>query len=280
MAVLGSISGGGTGTFGDSLVVENGEQDVLLIDQATGNVLQRYTSPDFSDLILFDVALAKDNTFYVLGDFNDFTGVIVHMNLAGDTLGEFTLPVTDSPGFLSPEGFGYDPTDGSFWVPLPNSATLLHVDSSGNLLSDYSVPANPDDAAVGPDGNIYISQVFSGEITQLNPSTGAVSYFASSPFPLDLTWSAAGDLWVGDIDAGVEEYNSSGGSPIAYYGTSETSAGEPGPAGNVWDATLFDEVYQYAQNGAFLTSTFYFPEQPGLAVLGDVPGEQPFDAAQ
>ena len=178
---------------------------MILIDQATGNVLQRYTSPDFSDLILFDVALAKDNTFYVLGDFDDFTGVIVHMNLAGDTLGEFTLPVTDSPGFLSPEGFGYDPTDGSFWVPLTNSATLLHVDSNGNFLSENSIPANPDDAAVGPDGNIYISQVFGGQITQFNPSTGTSSFFASSPFPLGLTWSAAGDLWVGDLDAGVEK---------------------------------------------------------------------------
>ena len=82
---------------------------------------------------LFDVALAKDNTFYVLGDFNRFTGVIVHMNLQGQTLGEFTLPVSDNPGYLSPEGFGYDPSDGSFWVPLINSAHVMHVDASGNF---------------------------------------------------------------------------------------------------------------------------------------------------
>ena len=91
-AVLGSISGGGF-SFGDALVVEF--DDVILIDQNTGNVLQTYTSPDFSDLILFDVALAPDNTFYVLGDVNEFTGVIVHMDLEGDTLGEFTMPVSD-----------------------------------------------------------------------------------------------------------------------------------------------------------------------------------------
>ena len=78
-AVLGSISGGGF-SFGDALVVEF--DDVILIDQNTGNVLQTYTSPDFSDLILFDVALAPDNTFYVLGDVNDFTGVVVHMDLS------------------------------------------------------------------------------------------------------------------------------------------------------------------------------------------------------
>ena len=114
---------------------------------------------------------------------NVFTGVIVHMNLQGQTLGEFTMPVSDSPGYLSPEGFGYDPTDGSFWVPLINSATLVHVELSGNLLAEYSIPSNPDDAAVGPNGDIYISQVFSSQITQFNPSTGVSSIFAYSPVP-------------------------------------------------------------------------------------------------
>ena len=272
-AVLGSIAAGGA-SFGDSLVVQF--DNVILIDKNTGNVLETFTSPDFGDLILFDVALAPDNTFYVLGDYNDYTGVIVHMNLQGQTLGEFTLPVSDSPGYLSPEGFGLDPRDGSFWVPLTNSATLLHVDASGNYLAEYSIPSNPDDAAVGPDGNIYISQVFSSQITQFNPSTGVSIDFAYSPFPLGLTWSAAGDLWVGDIDEGVEEYDSSGGYPIAYYGFEGSTAGEPAPSGNVWDANIFyDTVFQWAPNGSELTGTFFEPEQPGLAVLGDVPGEAP-----
>ena len=110
----------------------------------------------------------------------------------------------------------------------------------------------------------------------LTPRPGTSTDFASSPFPLDLTWSAAGDLWVGDLDNGVEEYNSSGGDPIAYYGSFDSSAGEPSLSGNVWDTNIaFDEVYQYASNGSFLTGTFFEPYQPGLAVLGDVPGEQP-----
>ena len=110
---------------------------VLVVDKNTGNVLDTFTSPDFSDLELFDVALAPDNTFYVLGDVNSYTGVIVHMNLQGQTLGEFTMPVTDAAGYASPEGFGLDPNDGSFWVPLVNSATLTHVSSSGALLATY-----------------------------------------------------------------------------------------------------------------------------------------------
>ena len=278
-AVLGQITGSPL-TFGDALVVEDqfgetGVGDVLVVDQKTGNVLDTFTSPDFSDLVLFDIALAPDNTFYVLGDLNLYTGVIVHMNLGGQTLGEFTMPVTDNPGFESPEGFGLDPTDGSFWVPLTNSATVVHVSSSGTLLGSYAVAADPDDAAVGPDGNIYVSQVLSGYIGVLNPTTGSYSQFTSSPFPLNLTWSAAGDLWVGDLDEGVEEFNNAG-TLINLYGFFYTSAGEPGPAGNVWDANFgFDTLYQYAPDGTELTSTFFNAYQPGLAVLGDVPGELP-----
>ena len=129
----------------------------------------------------------------------------------GDTWASSRCRSPTAPAYLSPEGFGLDPKDGSFWVPLTNSASLLHVATRAATSSaEYSVPANPDDAAVGPDGDIYISQVFSGQITQFNPSTGTSTFFASSPFPLGLTWSAAGDLWVGDLDSGVEEYNSSG----------------------------------------------------------------------
>ena len=236
-AVLGQITGSPV-SFGDALVVEF--DDVIVVVKNTGDVVDTFTSPDFSDLVLFDIARGPDNTFYVLGDVNDFTGVIVHMNLQGQTLGEFTMPVSDAPGFLSPEGFGLDPTDGSFWVPLTNSATLVHVSSTGTLLAEFSIPSNPDDAAVGPNGDIYISQVLSGQITQFDPSTGTSTEFAVSPFPLNLTWSVAGDLWVGDIDVGVEEFDRSG-VLIGGVADSGTSAGEPALSGNIWDTNIFDD---------------------------------------
>ena len=59
------------------------------------------------------------------------------------------------------------------------------------------------------------------------------------------------------------------------YGLSGSSAGEPAPSGNVWDANFgSDTLYQFASAGSELTSTFFNAFQPGLAVLGDVPGEQ------
>jgi methionine-rich copper-binding protein CopC len=274
-AVLGSILGT-PASFGDALVVETGfNGDVILIDKGNGAILEHFKSTAFSGLYLFDIALAPDNTFYVLGDQNLFTGVIVHMDLNGDTLGTITVPVSDPGGFLSPEGFGLDPRDGSFWIPLTNSATLVHIDASGNLLKEYAIPSNPDDAAVGPDGNIYISQVFSGEVTVFNPTTETDSFFAASPFPLDLTWSVAGDLWVGDIDGGAEEFNSSG-TLINQNFDSGATAAEPAPSGNYWDTNVFSgRVNQFTPSNSVITQTSAPLFQPGLAVLGDVPNEAP-----
>jgi hypothetical protein len=274
-AVLGSILGT-PASFGDALVVETGfNGDVILVNQSDGTILQHFNSPAFSGLYLFDIALAPDNTFYVLGDQNLFTGFIVHMDLQGDTLGTITVPVTDSPGFLSPEGFGLDPRDGSFWIPLTNTATLVHIDASGNLLAEYAVPSNPDDAAVGPDGNIYISQVFSGEVSVFNPTTGTDSPFASSPFPLGVTWSVAGDLWVGDLFGGAEEFDSSG-KLINQVDTSGPTAAEQTLSGNIWDTNVFfGLINQFTPTGGIVTQTGAPLFQPGLAVLGDVPNEAP-----
>ncbi len=153
---------------------------------------------------------------------------------------------------------------------------MLHLSPSGSLLNEYAVASNPDDAAVGPDGNIYISQVFSGQIDQFNPTTGVNSFFASSPFPLGLTWSVSGELWVGDIDAGVEAFNSSGVLVQSIFNPGD-SAAEPALSGNIWDANISsDLVNQYTSSGSILTQTSFSPEQPGLAVLGDVPGEAPW----
>jgi methionine-rich copper-binding protein CopC len=272
-AVLGQITGT-SATFGDALVVTTGfSGNVELINKGDGSVLKTYSSPAFSGLYLFDVKLAADNTFWVLGDLNLFTGELIHMDLAGDTLGTIISPVSDSPGFLSPEGFGIDPKDGSFWLALANSGNVVHLDSSGNLLNEYFIGPNVDSAAVGPDGRVYVSLVFTNQIDVLDPSTGNVSFFTSSPFPLDLTWSVAGDLWVGALDGGAQEFDSSG-NLIATYDTFGATAAEPALSGNVWDTNIFTSlINQFSSAGTLLTSTSAPLFQPGLAVLGDVPGE-------
>ena len=209
LAALGTLVGGPS--FGDALAVEAG--DVLLINQTSGKVEKTFTSPDFSGLTLFDVALGPDNTFYVLGDLNNFTGVIVHMDLQGNTLGDVYFAGSDPGNYYSPEGFGFDPKDGSFWVPLPNSASLLHVDSAGNLLSLNAVTEFPEDAAVGPDGKIYLTQAADGRDLGLRSHDRHRLFLRLIARPINLTWSAAGDLWVGDFNNGAEEFDTRGPHP-------------------------------------------------------------------
>jgi methionine-rich copper-binding protein CopC/protocatechuate 3,4-dioxygenase beta subunit len=272
-AVLGTITSASP-SIGDVLTIQGPFGPVVLIGK-NGAVKASFNSPAFSGLYLFDIALAPDNTFYVLGDLNQFTGEIIHMNLRGQTLGTIISPVTDSPGFLSPEGFGLDLRDGSFWLALANSGNVVHLDSSGNLMREYFVGSNPDDAAVGPDGAVYVTRVFNNEVDRLDPSTGSVSFFTSAPFPLNLTWDASGNLWVGALQGGAEEFNSSGGFIKSVDGTGVVAA-EPTPLGNIWDTNIFSStVNQFSATGSLLSQTGLPLFQPGVAVLGDVPGEQP-----
>ena len=91
-AVLGSI-GGSPYQDGDAVVVES--SDVIVINRNSGQIVDRITSPSFSGLFLFDAALAPDNTIYVLAS-TLFSGVIIHVDLSGDTLGTIDLPVSRS----------------------------------------------------------------------------------------------------------------------------------------------------------------------------------------
>ncbi|HKM53703.1 MAG TPA: SdrD B-like domain-containing protein, partial [Isosphaeraceae bacterium] len=286
-AALGTILGS-PASFGDALAINGsstpalGSSSVILVDHKTGTVLKTYTSQAFSNLSLYDVKLAADNTFWVLGARSGAPGVLVHMDLAGDTLGTIVAPVSDTAGYISPEGFAIDPRDGSFWLPLFNSGNIVHLDPSGKLLGEFNVGGNPIDDAVGPDGKIYISQHFQSEIQTLDPSTGVTGVFASSPNPFDLTWSVAGDLWVGDASSGAQEFDSSGKLLNVYDGIGVIAA-EPALSGNVWDTNVSKElVKQYSASGTLLTSTPFNPNtsQPGLAVFGDVAGEQALQQPQ
>ena len=151
----------------------------------------------------------------------------------------------------------------------------MHVDSSGKLLSLNPVASDPYDAAVGPDGKIYITHYAENQITAFDPSTGNETYFAYSPYATHLTWSVAGDLWVGSEQIGAEEFDQSGNllDTIDDYGT---TAAEPAVSGNIWTTeTYSDQATQYSPDGSVLTSTGLSPSTPSLAVLGDVPAGGP-----
>ena len=58
-------------------------------------------------------------------------------------------------------------------------------------------------------------------------------------------------------------------------------AGEPAPSGNVWDTNIFTGTANQFSSGRRSAQLDHLPLfQPGLAVLGDVPGEAPLPPPQ
>ena len=195
--------------------------------------------------------------------------MIVHLDLSGNTLGVITLPTDPSSGFFSPEGFALDPRDASFWVPLVNSGVVVHVDQTGTVLGSYPVGGNPNDAAVGPDGDIYVTQPGANIVQKLDPGTGIVTTFLSGMnLPINLHWTADATLWVGNLFTGPQLYDLSGNLLQTIFDVGVVSAESDIP-GNVWDTNVFSlTANRFDPNGNLQFSTPITAFQPGLAVLG------------
>ena len=71
-----------------------------------------------------------------------------------------TIPLPDDNanyGYYYPYGFSID-SDGSFWIPQPNSGNIIHLDPSDNEIASYSTGGMmPESASIGTDGNVYFT---------------------------------------------------------------------------------------------------------------------------
>ena len=120
--------------------------------------------------------------------------------------------ITPNYYYYYPYGFSIA-SDGSFWIPQPNSGNIIHLDASYNEIGSYSAGGYmPESASIGTDGNVYFSTTV-GDVFQLNPTNGAVNYFAytASPFGT-LTNTAPGGtgIWAADYYDGGFRYDYSG----------------------------------------------------------------------
>ena len=100
---------------------------------------------------------------------------------------------------ITPNYFCYYPygfsiaSDGTFWIPQPNSEQhhprRCQRQRARQLLrqADYL----PESASIGADGNVYFSTDPSVMVYQLNPTTGAVNFFASTASPFGTLTSTA-----------------------------------------------------------------------------------------
>ena len=186
---------------------------------ASGHIVQVIHEPGDPGLVLFDVELAPvNNMLYVLWRRERFHSVIVHMNLRGRYPGlDHRSGQRSWKLLLRRRASASVPRDGSFWIPQPNSRQHHPPRCRLQLRLPASlspIGAHPESAAVGPDGNVYFTQVESGgSIVSSIPQQRSINFFASSPFPENLTSapSRTAIIWVGDIRrAASEEFDSSG----------------------------------------------------------------------
>ncbi len=170
-----------------------------------------------------------------------------------------TIPLPDDPadiGYYYPFGFSIA-ADGSFWLPQPNSDNIIHLDPSGNELASYSTDGvQPESATIGTDGNVYFTGG-SGDIWQLNTTSGSINYFAYSPSPVMTSAAPGGSgIWAGDYYDGGSLYDYSGNTiqTIGGFGTSQLQTDQ---SGDVWDANFgYYDLFKYDASGNELSATF------------------------
>jgi streptogramin lyase len=272
-AVLGNINQLVVHT-GDAYASERAGPGVVVVANA-GGVESALSNPIFSTGVVQGMHEGSDGNLYIGLDTAPGLGTggeILKLSPTGALLGTIHLP-NDSPGigYYYPFGFAIG-SDGTFWVPQPNTGNIVHLDSSGNLIKSYSTGSGsiPEWAAVRSDGQVFISNDHNGAIQQLDPGSGNLSTFASDPYglPFGLTFTAAGNLLVADPNVGVQVFNS-GASIVQTVFDFGALDSQLDPSGNFMIGNAdFASVDKLDPNGFFLTSTGIPGAPIGLAVAG------------
>ena len=180
---------------------------------------------------------------------------------------------------LSLVGYYSNPTSivsgpgGALW--FAEGAPYVEKLTTSVTLTAYATSANPSDElgddiehgiAVGPDGNLWVTQQFtwintstrvSGVIARVTPS-GTVTYFptpTAGSNPYEITTGPAGDLWFTENAANRIGVISTGGTIHEYQ--IPTTASRPngivaGPDGNLWfTENAGDKIGRMTTVGAF-----------------------------
>jgi hypothetical protein len=112
-----------------------------------GNLLNTISNPALNAGVVSGVQLGPDNTLYVGVDTAPGSGQggeLVHMDSSGNLLGIIHLPSEPyGSGWYYPFGFRVA-SDGTFWVPQPNTGhTLSTRSSSSTRTAATSRPSSP-----------------------------------------------------------------------------------------------------------------------------------------
>jgi sugar lactone lactonase YvrE len=264
---------------GDIYVSERGGAGVIVVANA-GGITSQISNPAFATGTIQAIHEGPDGNIYVGLDTAPGTGAggeLLKFSPGGALLATIKLPPDSAGFFYYPFGFAVA-ADGSFWVAQPNSANVVHVDPSGNLLRTYAVGGNPEWTGVRADGQVFVSNETGSIVQQLDPVSGNVTTFANDPFgnPFGLTFTASGTLLVADPNAGVLEYNSSGTLVTTIFDGGALDS-QLDQSGNLFVANAaFASIDEFDMNGNFINFTNTQGTPIGLAVAGvDGPAPPP-----
>jgi streptogramin lyase len=258
---------------GDAFVSERGVGVQLV--SSSGAIVATFNNPALSAGVINGMHIGPDGNLYVGVDTspgNGTGGKIVELTQNGTLVTTITLP-NDTPasGFYYPFGFAIA-SDGTFWVPQPNTGNVVHLGASGNLIMSYFIGSGtgPEWTAVRTDGQVFVSVTGKGTIQQLDPGTGKLTTFATDPggLPFGLSFTSSGDLLVTDPNVGVERFNSSGNLTQVINDFNDAIDAEADPSGNILVGTVFNRVDKFTSGGALIHSTSIPGNAFGVAVVG------------
>lgn len=149
--------------------------------------------------------------------------------------------------------------NGSLCVAGSNQRLIYGVDSAGNQSTFFSDHSNFDytwGTAVGPDGNLYVSNESAGTIYQITP-TGQETLFASGiSDPVDLAFSPAGDLYVGTYNESNQIFKVTPSGSVSLYLGNNGPGLAFDPSGNLFTTNVgTHKIDEYNHLGVYVSST-------------------------
>ena len=167
----------------------------------------------------FALAFDPSGLLYVL---NQTSNTITKYQADGTPAGSINLPTlsTDSDGFAIAQ-------DGTFWVSQSNAGNMLHVNASGNLISQYVVGGTPAGVALPSDGSVLFADTSDNDVVRLDPSTGNLTAFVSGlAQPVGLAIDGNGNVYVSNRGSNtVTTYDSTGNATTPTLSTSAYPVG-------------------------------------------------------
>ncbi len=249
------------GLPGDLFVTGGSEATVLEINPTSGASSTFISAGTITSGA--GIAFGADGNLYV----TDYNGAKLDRfnGTSGAFIGSSSWHGSDSYGLADGAGKLYQ-TNGS-----AGAASGIYISTAaegGTIGGSYTSSPSQNDPwlygdTVGPDGQLYVTNAYNGEVYRYSTLTGASSTFVSAGGPItsaaDVAFDSHGNLWVSGSSSGgnghIDEYSSMG---VLLEDYTPSSLNDPlGIAfdtnGNLWVANLEgDNLTEYGVSGSGL----------------------------